>query len=406
LQDRAKETRRRVSRGRLRIACSPPLLLCLGCLLVTWHASVPARLRADAPDAALRANGLGPDVQLVGGGGLGLGGTLSNPFLGRARLGALYALAPWIANVGVTFDVGALGKLGFGCEFELNAWRGYFVDLGIAGVDDKQWMGHVSLGYTIFGIEWQHRFSDSTPSHALLLEVRLPLGVWWRLIGRKSDERSVAHARQTEPRPLGPTQPLAAAPKPASDASQRSAPSPVVAEPVARSEADRAQVAQALAEAERVTQHGDHAAAAAALQRAYILQADSLILLRLAEAELAQGRLLLASNDFRRFLATARTSQAQQKKAAAQSQLEAIARRLAHLRIELIGAVGNEQIELDGVVEPTALLGYDVALEPGEHSLSVLRDGARLAQRTVQAAETELLRISIDLASPAEPSSP
>ena len=335
----------------------------------------------------------------MGGGGFGLRDSLATPFLGRVRLGGLYAFSPWIANLGVSFDVGALAKLGVGCELELNAWQGYFVDLGVARVEDKQWMGHAALGYTVFGIEWQQLFSESNPNYALLLEIRLPLGIWWRLIGRKSDERSAAQARQGSAQVLGGPPPTAAGPVRLSAAPPPADPGSTQAPAIASNATERAQVSQALAEAERATQSGDNAAATSALQRAYRLQADPSILLRLAEAELAQGRLLLAANDFQHFLATARTAPARERTAYAQSQLDSILQRLAHLRLELSGPIGDEQIELDGVIEPSALLGYDIALEPGAHTLVVLRAGQRLAQRDFHAAEAELTRIAIDVAS-------
>jgi hypothetical protein len=373
-------------------------------VLVVPFAFASAAL-ADGGVAPLSANGLGPDAQLVGGGGFGLGGSLRNPFLGRARLGALYAVEPWIFNAGISFEVGALGQLGVGCELELNAWRGFFADLGFARADGKQWMGHLSLGYTVFGIEWQQRFSDARPNHALLFEVRLPLGIWWRLVGRNSEQRSAVQARQAQAlspaRTVPPT--AAASPLPLVRAPSADQP-PVAAESIGPSEADRAELAQAQAEAERETQRGNHAAAAAALQRAYMLHPDARILLQLAQAELAQGRLLLAAKDLRRFLDTARTPQAQAERVTAQSQLDGLQRRLAHLRVELTGAMGDEQIELDGVVEAAATLGYDVALDPGEHSLVMLRHGQPLARRSFKAAEAELVRVSIDATTPEAPS--
>ncbi|HEY2732335.1 MAG TPA: hypothetical protein VGI70_00040, partial [Polyangiales bacterium] len=54
------------------------------------------RVQAETP----HLQGFSVDGQLVGGGGLGFGGKLSNYFLGRARLGALYADQPWMLNAG------------------------------------------------------------------------------------------------------------------------------------------------------------------------------------------------------------------------------------------------------------------------------------------------------------------
>ena len=76
----------------------------LSCLLL---ASATTPVRADATDA----RGVSFDAQLTGGGGFAFRSSLDNPFLGRVRMGALYAAQPWMANVGATLQFGALARL-------------------------------------------------------------------------------------------------------------------------------------------------------------------------------------------------------------------------------------------------------------------------------------------------------
>jgi hypothetical protein len=359
--------------------------------------AAPARAD-DSKVAAPRVEGFAPDAQLVGGGGFGLGGPLSNYFLGRLRLGALYAREPWIANAGVSIEVGALGEFGVGCELELNTWKGLFAQIGFASVTDHQWMGHVALGYTVLGLEWQHRFGDATTHDALLFEVRLPLGTWWFLVGNKTADRTVASVRKAQPTPVGP-QPTAAV-IPAAD--QPEAPltlSP--AAPAPPSAADKDEARQLLAEAQQASARGEYAQAAAALQRAYQRIADPQLLLQLAEAERAQGKLRAAAQELRHFLAVAPAGEGdEQAKLAAQHKLEDVERRIAHLRLELRGARGDERVELDGALEPAALLGYDVPLDPGDHELVLRRADQPLSTRSFHAGDGELVRLALDASPP------
>jgi hypothetical protein len=373
----------------------------------------------------VQVNGLGPDAQLAGAVGVGFGGHLRNPFLGRARVGALYVFEPFIANAGISFEVGALGKLAIGCELELNAWRGLFAEVGFARVDPTEWMTHAVLGFTVLGIEWQHRWSQASPSDALLLEVRLPFGIWWRMVGRTNEAPSSAASPASDPRVLRPAPAplvvqrplppraaggqLAAADSGADNATgANSIDAPAHAETrTDAAAAERVEVAEALAEADRASLQSDYTAVASALQRAYMLHPDPLLLPRLAQAQAARGRLVLAARDLRRFMASTAGALASQR-ASAQAQLDSVEHRLAHLRVELVGVAGGEELQVDGVPEPTATLGYDVAIDPGTHDLVLSRKGHALARRTFSAKEAELVRLALDAALPAvaQPAAP
>ena len=387
--------------------------IALGTCICAASSYAPSRTLADAQAAALPVNGLGPDVQLAGGVGVGLDGALRYPFLGRARLGALYVDEPLVYNAGLSFEVGALAKLGIGASLEVSGWRGLFAELGVARGDGRRWLGHLTLGYTVFGIEFQHRFSALEPSYALLLEVRLPLGLWWRLVGRRerstsasgapADSAAVQRPAPLVVRPVAPTAPAPraiSASKPAAESGAGDAlggaqnggnveapePSPQL----------QAEIAEALSEADRANARADHVAALAALQRAYMLRPDVSLLPRIARAELAQGRLSLAARDLRRYLADGQSEPAAARDTA-REQLQDIERRMSRVRIELGGATGDEQIEIDAVAEPAATLGYDIALDPGEHELVVSRGERELLRRVFTTKQGELLRLPLEL---------
>lgn len=358
----------------------PPRWLACGLALALF---VPlGRARADS------AHGLGPDAQLTGGVGVGLGGALDNHFLARVRAGVLYAHRPWIANLGVTGHLGALAGYGVGGELELNFGRGLFAHLGAARIDGGAWLGHAGVGFMVFGLEWQHRFDSGRPSDALLLCVRMPLGIWW-LRERQEDARAatLAEAERTPARMRSPPpQPSAAAPA-----------APPEATPAAPAPEDP-ELARALLEARNASERGDQAGAAEAFARAYALRPDPRTALQLAAAEESLGKWRAASGDLTRALASSGLSEAEQ--AAAAQRLAALKARMPQLRIVLEHAAGDEEVVIDGVPEASALAGYDVALDPGPHSVEIRRRSDVLSRREISVTEGALTRLLIDLAAP------
>jgi hypothetical protein len=369
-----------------------PVFAALALLLAAHGGTVAAQ-----GGSAAQTSGFAPDAQLVGGVGFALGRGLDNPFLARARVGGLYAREPWILNAGVTLELGMLGKLGFGGELELNSGQGLFAEVGLARIDGGAWMSHLSLGYTVFGLEWQQRFDGAKPSTALLFEVRIPMGIWWLTRSQKHAEQEATRKAQAA---------LAARPRrfPAA-ATNQPAPAPPTAAPMPPpvtppTPAAQAQLEAALAEAKQQTERGDHARAAMALGRAYALQPDPLLLLQLSAAEQAQGEWLLAASELRRFLALPGAPDVDRERPAVQARLSELERRLPQLRLVLAGANGDESVAVDGVATPAAALGYDVPLDPGTHALAITRAGKTLAERSFSAAESEVVRIELDLAKP------
>jgi|GEM_PF-5630584 len=358
--------------------------------------------------------GFGPDAQLVGGLGFGLDGKLNNYFLARGRLGALYATAPWIVNLGLTAEVGALAGLGFGGELELSRGGSFYGSLGVARVDHGRWLMHAGVGFTIFGLEWQHTFEGPNPTNALLLEVRLPLGLWWlqkRQEKADAKDATAVHSPQIKPR-IG-QRPVRAPddhhqhdneaareahPPSSAAAVATAAPAARSGKPEAAPDAVAldAEHATRLAEAKAAREKGDRLAEAFALSRAYALRTDPVIALQLVAAELALGKPRSARADWQRVGDVEQLPQAEREHAKQLQQ--ALAAALSHVRVELTGALTNDlAISVDGIIEPTATQGYDVALDPGAHKLQLRRGEQVMLERDFQTQAGALLRLSIEV---------
>jgi hypothetical protein len=398
-----------------RSSASIVLVVALGILIPTATVRAQSLVGGVQPVVHSKSvEGFGPDAQLVGGLGFGLDGKLNNYFLARGRLGALYASAPWIVNLGLTAEVGALAGLGFGGELELSRGGSFYGSLGVARVDHGRWLVHAGVGFMIFGLEWQHTLEGPNPSHALLLEVRLPLGLWWlQKRQEKADAKGTTAVAPPQIKPRVGQRPVRApeeddqhateaareAQSPTGGAAAaNTAPAAGSGKPNAAPDAVAldAEHAIRLAEAKAAREKGDRLAEAFALSRAYALRTDPLVALQLVAAELALGKPRSARADWQRVGDVEQLPQAERERAK-QLQKE-LAAALSHVRIELTGALTHDlAILVDGIVEPIATQGYDVALDPGAHKLQLRRGEQVILERDFQTQAGALLRLSIEV---------
>lgn len=367
-------------------------------------------------NAQTRLEGFGPDLQVTGGIGFGLGDEIDNNFLGRVRLGALYAFEPYWISGGVALEVGALAGLALGGELEIDQFRGWFVNLGVNYARDERITGHIGAGFMIFGLEYQHTFGAHSPSDAVLFTVRFPLGFWWftseekeRALaappsstptGPKAPQRpapltsaAASGDPSRQPRPLGPT---------TGDAATQTSAAPAVVDPQTRERVERGQ--RARDEATLAGLRGDYAAQIEAVWRAYNAQPDPLLLLRIADAEIALGKRALAADALQRFFASTATTDdagALAEQPNARAKLNELVPQLARVRVTLEAARGDEQVAIDGTPQPSALLGYDLWIDPGSHVLT-LRSAARPDyEQPFEARAGELVRLQLPAAAPA-----
>jgi hypothetical protein len=151
---------------------SVPFLLLLSALLF------PSAASAQIIPEELRVRGFSWDLQIEGGLGFGLDARLPDIALGRLRAGALLADEPLIYNLGITGELGGLASRGVGAEIEVNHFGGPWIRAGFSHVRGDDWMTRLSLGFAIFSVEWQHRLASWTPRHALMFQLRLPIGIY------------------------------------------------------------------------------------------------------------------------------------------------------------------------------------------------------------------------------------
>jgi hypothetical protein len=172
-------------------------------LAVCVLAAVSLSVRSVQAQSLQRVQGLAPDAQVVGGVGLGFKEPLDNPFVARARLGLLYAYEPWVFAAGPIVQIGALATPGLGGELEVGHFDGWYVDAGMMRAKGDGWVTHAAVGFMVVGLEWQHRF-DVRDEDALLLQVRVPLGLWW-FVDRKREEQGKRRAAASGGTRSGPT---------------------------------------------------------------------------------------------------------------------------------------------------------------------------------------------------------
>ena len=174
--------------------------LSLAALLCAGAACSPRAAAAQVYAEELRIQGAWPDIAVSLGGGIGVGNSLDTNVFARLRLGGLYAYEPWVVNLGVCGELGALAERGVGAELELNHFGGPWGQVGGSRVLGGQWMGHLALGFAVFGVEWQHRFGDET-SNAVLFLLRAPIGIWWFLL---HDDAERQRRKRSAPSATGP----------------------------------------------------------------------------------------------------------------------------------------------------------------------------------------------------------
>ena len=138
----------------------------------------PSATSAQVIPEELLVRGWNWDLQVEGGIGFGLDGRLPDVALGRLRAGALLVDEPLIFNLGVTGELGGLASRGVGVALELNHFGGPWLRAGVAYVRGADWMSRASLGFAIFSVEWQHRLASWEPRHALIFQLRLPIGIY------------------------------------------------------------------------------------------------------------------------------------------------------------------------------------------------------------------------------------
>ena len=140
--------------------------------------SAPMQFIGDGAVFLPRRSGVSWDFQIEGGWAASLKNELPHHWFGRARAGMLILYEPLLAAFGPTFELGGLIGSGVGGQLDLvNISAGYSIEAGGAFAFDGAFVSHLSIGFALFGVEWQQRFGDGAAA-AILFKLRIPVGAF------------------------------------------------------------------------------------------------------------------------------------------------------------------------------------------------------------------------------------
>ena len=168
-------------------------------------------------------------------------------------------------------------------------------------------------------------------------------------------------------------------------------------EPSAR---DRAAARRLFQEGRTAASEGRWDDALESLSRSYSLVPVAGTLMSLAGAEQHAGRLVIALEHYRRFLHEAPPEQLRRYSVAVREQIEALEARVAYLQLVVAQWSAGLEMRLDGEPLSPALRGVAFPVDPGTHTVAVLRDGESVWDARVALHEGE--RKSVEIALEAE----
>jgi hypothetical protein len=137
-----------------------------------------------------------------------------------------------------------------------------------------------------------------------------------------------------------------------------------------------------------------------AFRRAHALSPQPATLLNVAGAEAQTGRLVAATESYRRLLRTPGLSDG--LRGVVRTALAAAELRVARLRISVERRGAGDRVLLDGRPLITAELGGDVPVDPGAHTLLLERDGVTRVRSKVALREGETRAIVLRAPAPPE----
>jgi hypothetical protein len=132
-----------------------------------------------------------------------------------------------------------------------------------------------------------------------------------------------------------------------------------------------------------------------AFQRSYALAPRPSTLINLAGAERQSGRLIAAIENYRLFLRDAPPDSP--LRVEAEAAVETLSARLAHLEFAVRNLLPSDVVMLDDTELRAASLGVAVPVDPGDHRVSVVRDGATIHETPIALGEGAAERVSFTL---------
>ncbi|AKF06274.1 hypothetical protein [Sandaracinus amylolyticus] len=134
-----------------------------------------------------------------------------------------------------------------------------------------------------------------------------------------------------------------------------------------------------------------------AFERSYALYPRPITLMNLAGAQRQTGRLVAASESYRRFLRDASERERSDYGAAIESALAAIDAQIAHATLRVDGLTSADRVQLDGEALDAHALGTEIALDPGEHRVVVARAEQTLLDHPFTLREGERAEVALEI---------
>ena len=130
----------------------------------------------------------------------------------------------------------------------------------------------------------------------------------------------------------------------------------------------------------------------------YELAPRILTLYNLAGAQGQTGRLVEASESYRRFLHDTGDGRYPEYRTEATNQLEMLGKQIAQLTVEIPNLEPTDAVAIDDIEFPQAALHEAIPMNPGGHTVRIRRGGATLATRAVTLSSGGTETVHIELA--------
>lgn len=126
--------------------------------------------------STINQRGLAWDLRLEGGIGVWTSRD-DHPFWGRLHGGVLYWLDPLVLGVGAFGELGGLAGVGAGVMLDItDIAMGWWAQVGASYGQGVAGVSHVALGWSFFGVEWQHREDEAGADNGVFLKLCAPIG--------------------------------------------------------------------------------------------------------------------------------------------------------------------------------------------------------------------------------------
>lgn len=122
-----------------------------------------------------------------------------------------------------------------------------------------------------------------------------------------------------------------------------------------------------------------------------------LTLFNLAGAQAQIGRLVEASESYRRFLRETTDGRYQELRTDATTQLETIEKQIGQLTLDVTNIDPGDQIVIDDIEFPHSALREPMPMNPGSHVITIKRDGTGIATKNLELTTGAAEKIALEV---------